>query len=356
LAQALAHGDINPDVLNLASQQIIDLLYATEQSGEPPTAALTRLSVQYAQEIASLGAGSINANAFLNAILALEKAAGLGERDKMEIYGIVTKDGDLAGAGIFAFLGFFDILYRDHDYDWGRTVAQRLLANSEFNQPGQLGPIRYTPTRIRTIDPSLTGLHLKNVARSDVSTFEHGLTTRINQVIKDALPNPLVRFPTQLGADLILKLLLDIVFSSPKGVTGGSKVKPRIADANTKSPSAHTDRVNHPFWKHRITLSTLILLLLLLPLAFTVASRIRHPVVILDPVGVPKQFADAGFSTEMITGRVKDRLQAIQRTQETATTKEDLGDSDIPLFDKVEIPDTGISPSSHLGFAPFVAR
>lgn len=118
---------------------------------------------------------------------------------------------------------------------------------------------------------------------------------------------------------------------------------PTTLGANTKTHSAHTHRVHRPFWKHSITQRTLMLLLLLLPLAFTLISRIRHPVVILDPVGVPKQFADAGFSTDMVTGRIKDRLQAIERTKESATAKEDLEESNIPLFDKVEIPDTGIS-------------
>lgn len=213
LARALVRGSIDPKALNHASQQILALLYATEPSGEPQSAARARLSLQYTQEIASLGASSVNVNAFLDAILVLEKTAALGQRDKMQIYGILTKDGDLAGAGMFAFLGFFDRRYRDHDYDWGRTVAQKLLANQEFNQPGQLGPIRYSPTPIRSIDASLTGLRLKDVSRPDVSTFKEGLTTRINQIIKDRLHNPLERYPAQLGADLLLKLLLDWEFS-----------------------------------------------------------------------------------------------------------------------------------------------
>jgi hypothetical protein len=92
-------------------------------------------------------------------------------------------------------------------------VAKKLLANPEFEKPGQLGPIRYTSANIRDIDVSLTGLHLKDVSKSDVSSFKDGLSTRVNQVIKDALPNPLDRYPAQLGADLVLKLLLDWEFS-----------------------------------------------------------------------------------------------------------------------------------------------
>jgi Patatin-like phospholipase len=219
LAQAIEHGEIDASLLNGASKQILALLFSTEVSGETQAQALARLSAQYVREIGTAGGpglgglGSAKADAFLHAILALEKAAGLGERDLMEIYGIVTKDGDLAGAGVFAFLGFFDVRYRDHDYDCGRTVAQNLLANPAFNQPGQLGPIRYNPTTIRPIDASLTGLHLNQVPSTDVSTFKNGLTARINEIIKDALSNPLERYPAQLGADLILKLLLDWEFS-----------------------------------------------------------------------------------------------------------------------------------------------
>lgn len=220
LAEALERDQIDPAVLTEASQQILTLLYGTGAAAETQAQALERLSVQYAQEIGNPGApdglggtGSAKANAFLYAILALEKAANLGERDRMQIYGIVTKDGYLAGAGVFAFLGFFDMRYRDHDYDWGRTVAQQLLGNSALNDPGQLGPIRYTPAPIRAIDETLNGIHLNQVPAPEVATLKDGLTARINEILKDKLSNPLERYPAQLGADLILRLLLDWEFS-----------------------------------------------------------------------------------------------------------------------------------------------
>jgi hypothetical protein len=220
LAAAIEQGTIDAAALSQASMQILALLYATDTSGESLPEALTRLTLQYEEEIGSPappnglgGPGCLKADAFLQAILALEKAAGLGERDRMEIYGIVTQDGDLAGAGVMSFLGFFDLRYRDHDYDWGRTVAQKLLANPEFHQPGQLGPIRYIPAPIRPIDATLTGLHLNKVSSADVATLKNGLTARINEIIKSALPNPLERYPAQLGADLILKAFLDREFS-----------------------------------------------------------------------------------------------------------------------------------------------
>jgi hypothetical protein len=220
LADALAHDRIDPAALTKASQQILGLLFTAGAGGETKDQALDRLSKQYALEIGNPGAtdglggkDSAKSQAFLTAILALEKAAGVGERDFMQIYGIVTQHGDLAGAGVSAFLGFFDVRYRDHDYDWGRTVAQRLLANPEFSKPGQLGPIRYTPAPIRPIDGSLTGLLLNQVPKTQVAEFKDGLTARINEILKDSLSNPLERYPAQLGADLILKLVLDWEFS-----------------------------------------------------------------------------------------------------------------------------------------------
>jgi hypothetical protein len=216
LAQALQQGQINPAILTQASEQILSILYATQSGGESQEAAMARLADQYAYEVGSAGAAtglggasSEKANSFLLAILALEKTAGLGERDRMQIYGIVTEGGKLAGAGVFAFLGFFDRRYRDHDYDWGRTVAQQLLGSDAFNQPNQLGPIRYTPAPIRPIDETLNGLSFNQVPPNEVGELKNGLTERVNEILSDKLSNPLERYPAQLGADLILKLLID---------------------------------------------------------------------------------------------------------------------------------------------------
>jgi hypothetical protein len=206
--------------LTTASQQILDLLYQPPALGLPATVetqdqAKSRLRIQYSVEIHQLGGtDTAEAVAFVNAILALEKAAGLGNRDFMEIYGLVTDKAKLAGAGVSSFVGFFDQRYRDHDYDWGRTVAQQLLTNPDFNDPAknQLGPIRYTPAPIRPIDQNLSGLLLKDIDRGDVKTFKSGLTERINEILKDSFSNPLERYPIQLAADVVLGKLLDWEF------------------------------------------------------------------------------------------------------------------------------------------------
>jgi hypothetical protein len=221
LAAALETAKIDAGVLSAASQGVLDLLYATAQVSETQAEAEARLAHQYAAEIGQAGPPATGlggvatpaSRAFLLAIHALEKAASLGERDRMQIYGIVTADGNLAGAGVQAFAGFFDQAFRDHDYDWGRTVAQRLLSNPAFAAPGQLGPIRYTPAGIRPLDAALTGLHLNAIPKKDVAELKDGITARVNAILKDTLSNPLELYPAQLGADLALKLLLDWQFS-----------------------------------------------------------------------------------------------------------------------------------------------
>jgi hypothetical protein len=219
LADALEKGSIDADCLRKASDQILDLLYPgnPDPSANPDRPkALARLRIQYADEVGALAKLAPPKDAaFLSAILALEKAANLGERDKMVIYGIVTADGNLAGAGFFAFEGFFDQKFRDHDYDWGRTVARTLLQDPKFGHPGQLGPIRYTPTQpIREVDKTLNGLPLTRIGKPDVTTFKEGVVARLNQVLDDVIPDNLVeRYAAKAGGHILLDCLVEKEFS-----------------------------------------------------------------------------------------------------------------------------------------------
>jgi predicted acylesterase/phospholipase RssA len=214
LAAALQRHLIDVPSLTETSQRIVDLLYSTSSSAETQTQAFSRLALQYAVEVGSLGGfGTAEAKAFLLSILTFEKSANLGERDRMQIYGIITEKDNLAGAGLSAFVGFFDLAFREHDYDWGRTVAQKLLRNPKFSAPNQLGPIRYTPASIRPINTSLDGIRLNAIPRSDVQTLKNGLKKRVNQNIADSFSNPLIRYPTQVGVDFVVGLLIDCEFS-----------------------------------------------------------------------------------------------------------------------------------------------
>ena len=74
----------------------------------------------------------------------------------MYIYGITATNQELAGAGMFAFLGFFDLTLRQHDYNLGRQKARAFLAQHRNRAPERaagspepppdIGPIRYEPT------------------------------------------------------------------------------------------------------------------------------------------------------------------------------------------------------------------
>lgn len=148
-------------------------------------AAKSRIAAQYAAERTALAAQTGQAEAFCDAVLAFESAAGLGARDFMTIYGITATDTELAGAGVQAFLGFFDQKFRDHDYDVGRTHARRLLTNPALASDGALGPIRYTGSAIRPIDARFDGLKLSAVPVADLEKFKAGMRARVKQMAKE---------------------------------------------------------------------------------------------------------------------------------------------------------------------------
>ncbi len=220
LANAIASGAIAPD--QLASRQashetLLDLLYQTVPGDESRAQTKDRLGRQFAEELAQVGgAQTVAGQTLLSGIHLLEKSAGLSELDYMEIYGVVVDPGKLAGAGIAAFVGFFDEQYRRHDYECGREQAQKLIeqlnAGSSTSGRPQLGPIHYSPVPTQ-IDHSLDGLRLNQINRNDLQALKEGLTKRINQILTHELTNPVERYPAQWGADLALGVLLNWEFS-----------------------------------------------------------------------------------------------------------------------------------------------
>jgi len=213
LAEALQSGALNALSLADVSQQVLNLFYPPGYTGETEAQAEDRLRSQYSGEKYLAGLNAAQTTAFFKAVLTLEKAANLGDHDEMRVYGIVTQGDKLAGAGISAFVGFLDQRFRDHDYDWGRTVAQTLLANPKFNAANQLGPIRYTPAAIRPIQTQWDGLHLKDIPKSDVKNLKAALTKRVNQMVHDAFPNPVAGWVAKVGVDQAVGLILEWEFS-----------------------------------------------------------------------------------------------------------------------------------------------
>jgi hypothetical protein len=196
LKDAILAGNINIPALQTTADSLLTLFFPGGShtspgaySAETLDDAKARIARQYSAELAALAADPAQPQAFSDSILAFETAAGLGARDHMEIYGVTAMDSQLAGAGLSAFLGFFDQSFRDHDYDVGRTHARDFLTNPALGEPGAIGPLRLNPVQseIRPIDHRLDGLKLANVPNNDLNDFESGLKNRVNQMLKELI-------------------------------------------------------------------------------------------------------------------------------------------------------------------------
>lgn len=215
LATAIQQGQIDADALAKTATSILALFFQGGSHLSPGATApetladaRRRIADQYRDLMSRLAATPGVADAFRDAVLAFETAAGLGARDHMTIYGVTAKDTELAGAGFQAFLGFFDQTFRDHDYDVGRQHARAVLCDPCLAQPGEIGPIRYIGSPIRPIDARLNGLPLRLVPAADLTAFKTGLRRRLNEALRE-MWGPVFSLPAIPGADLILDALID---------------------------------------------------------------------------------------------------------------------------------------------------
>jgi predicted acylesterase/phospholipase RssA len=199
LVQGLSSGELKSGSLKRVADGLLKVLFRQPKhtgngnrrvakiGKESLSDARRRIEHQYRDEIALLGAGTYSADAFRDTVLAFETAANLGERDYMRIYGIAVSEELLAGAELSAFLGFFDQRYRDHDYDRGRMVARGVLTDPLLSEPGELGPIRYSPTRTNAIDTSLNGLLLSHLSSEEQKVFRDGMKKRVSEMVRDLI-------------------------------------------------------------------------------------------------------------------------------------------------------------------------
>ena len=199
LVQGLSSGELKSGSLKRVADGLLKVLFQQPKRAgngnrrvakigtESLSDARRRIEHQYKDEIALLGAGTYSADAFRDTVLAFETAANLGERDYMRIYGIAVSEELLAGAELSAFLGFFDQRYRDHDYDRGRMVARGVLTDPLLSEPGELGPIRYSPTRTNAIDTSLNGLLLSHLSSEEQKVFRDGMKKRVSEMVRDLI-------------------------------------------------------------------------------------------------------------------------------------------------------------------------
>jgi predicted acylesterase/phospholipase RssA len=197
LMEGLRSGELKSGSLKRVADGLLKVLFQQPKRAgnrhvakiatETLSDARRRIEHQYKEEIALLGEGTYSADAFRDTVLAFETAANLGERDYMRIYGIAVSEELLAGAELSAFLGFFDQRYRVHDYDRGRMVARGVLTDPMLSEPGELGPIRYSPTRTNPIDTSLNGLLLSELSSEEQQLFRDGVKKRVSEMVRDLI-------------------------------------------------------------------------------------------------------------------------------------------------------------------------
>jgi hypothetical protein len=182
----LRQGRLNAAALQPAATALLPLLFQ-QNTKETQAQAWARVQQQFRADYTDLlnNNGKPTADTFIDSILTFETAAQLGERDEMTIYGITADEGELASSELFAFAGFFDRRYRDHDYEVGRRKTQAFLAN-----PGALGPIRHTPEPLGLIDPALNGLTLEKMDRGVREKVRDRLRDRAHDILKEAGVNP----------------------------------------------------------------------------------------------------------------------------------------------------------------------
>ncbi|HEX4576102.1 MAG TPA: tetratricopeptide repeat protein [Edaphobacter sp.] len=125
-----------------------------------------------------------------------------------------------------------------------------------------------------------------------------------------------------------------------------ARSQPRPSSASPRPSShRHTSRARQllQWLREHITFQRLIFIAISIPLLIYLFSEATRHVVVLDPIVVPRQFSDAGFTSEVMTQRVREKIEEIQRANEFVSRREELsspGDRGLP---NIEIPETKLS-------------
>ena len=218
LKDLFLNGTVAPEQTNPAVSPLLKQLFPAA-AGAPAgslnsegSAARDRLKKQFAAEYSALSAKGVDiANAWIDAVLLLESAASLGPHDQMKVYAITDDQNRIAGSGMYAFAGFFDVKYRQHDYDLGRQSTRDFFAWLD-KQPAALGPIALPPNPPPiTIDHSLDGLELGAIDRKKRQALYDRLHDRANDLMEELGINAIIREGLFLGyIDRALSKLLGL--------------------------------------------------------------------------------------------------------------------------------------------------
>jgi predicted acylesterase/phospholipase RssA len=192
-------GALRARLIGPVSAVLLKQFFPVDADLEAARAQLrNQFDAEYAELLNTADIGEENAKAWIDAILVLETAAGLHEKDEMYIYTVAAKAEELAGAQLLAFLGFLDQDYRQHDYDVGRAKAQELLTNGAARQKGPLPVLRYTPQPIRPIDSKLAGTKITDAPLEKRKALRDRLKNRADIILKEANLPIILREPLEL--------------------------------------------------------------------------------------------------------------------------------------------------------------
>jgi hypothetical protein len=133
------------------------------------------------------------ADAWRDAVLVLELAAGLHEKEEMLIYDFSANPSLLAGTGLMAFAGFFDVSYRRHDYDYGRTVAQQQLAKFTAQAGSVFANLHWTPTAITPVDQNLNNIPMDQIDQEKRQKVYNQIRQAADDLLQEMGANALER-------------------------------------------------------------------------------------------------------------------------------------------------------------------
>jgi hypothetical protein len=198
LKKLFLNGELTAQASTPVSNILVNALIPSEPDRNAARAQLrAQFSTEYAQLAASPAVGHTGADAWVDAILVLETAADLHDKDEMYIYTVTAAETELAGAQLMWFLGFLDQDYRQHDYDIGRTKAQAWLTG----QTGRSGPLpilRYAPLPIRPINTKLAGCKIQDAPLEKRKALRDQFKTRVDIALQEANIPFVLRKPIEM--------------------------------------------------------------------------------------------------------------------------------------------------------------
>jgi hypothetical protein len=198
LQRLFLKGDLTPAMTSPVSDALLGAFFAeihetTRDSPANLAEARVRLRHQYATEYARFSGQEPVAAAWLDAVLVLEIAARLHEKEEMRIYDFTAVPAELASYGLLAFAGFFDVRYRKHDYDCGRKMAQRQLDRYKTQTGGVFSNLHWTPRAIDAIDPTLNNIQMAHVDKTKRESVYHQISDAADALLQELNVNAFKR-------------------------------------------------------------------------------------------------------------------------------------------------------------------